>query len=114
MSTEIENTTDVVPAPAPEPAPTSDTGKRLDAARQFAAEQYDKIRAATAEQVANVRQYTDKARTQLNNGLDETYKKAKELHEAGESYVKANPTGAVLGALGVGIILGMLLRGGRK
>lgn len=105
---------DVVPAPAPEPAPTSDTDKRLDAARRFATEQYEKIRSATAEQVENVRQYTDKARTQLNEGWDETYKKAKELHEAGEAYVKANPTGTVLGALGVGLILGLLLRGGRN
>lgn len=126
METEekIETTPEVVPAPAPEPAPTSDARKRLDAARLFAAEQYEKVRSATAEQYEkvrsataeqfdNVRTYTAGARRQLNEGWDETYKKAQELHKAGEEYVKANPTGSVLGALGVGLIVGLLLRGGR-
>lgn len=115
METEekIENTPEVVPAPAPEPAPSSDARKRLDAARLFAAEQYEKVRAATAEQFEHVRSYTTDARRQINEGWDETYKKAQELHKAGEEYVKANPTGTVLGALGVGLILGLLLRGGR-
>ena len=40
--------------------------------------------------------------------------KATDLHAAGEEYVKANPTGSVLGALGVGIILGLLLGSGRR
>lgn len=109
----IESATDVVSAPSPAPAPSSDSGNRLDAARRFAAEQYEKIRNAAAAQMENVRQYTGKAREQLNQGWDETCKKAKELHEAGEAYVKANPTGSVLGAFGVGLILGLLLRGGR-
>lgn len=115
METEekIENAPEVVPAPAPEPAPSSDARKRLDAARLFAAEQYEKVRAATAEQFEHVRSYTTDARRQINEGWDETYKKAQELHKAGEEYVKANPTGTVLGALGVGLILGLLLRGGR-
>lgn len=116
METEekIEESSTVVPAPAPEPAPTSDAKQRLGAARQFATEQYEKIRSATAEQMDHVRAYTATARRQLNEGWDETYKKARELHKAGEEYVKANPTGTVLGALGVGLILGLLLRSGRN
>lgn len=108
---ETEETKTIDPAPAPAPAPGVDAGNRLDAARQFAAEQYEKIRSVTAEQLENARCYTENARRQLNDGWDETYKKAKELHTAGEEYVKANPTGSVLGALGVGVILGLLLRG---
>lgn len=107
------NNPEVVPAPAPEPAPTSDASERLSAARRYAVEQYEKLRSATATQFDNVRAYTADARHQINAGWDETYKKAQEFHKAGEEYVKANPTGSILGAVGVGLILGLLLRPGR-
>lgn len=108
MSNE-EKDPNVVPAPAPEPAPSSDTQKRLSTAREFASEQYEKLRRATADQMENVRRYTRDARRQLHEGWDATRNKAKDLHRAGEEYVKANPTTSVLGALGVGIVLGLLL-----
>lgn len=121
MSNEqFETTPEVVPAPAPAPAPTSDTQNRLSAAREFACEQYEKLRRMTVDQLENVRKYTRDARRQLNEGWDATRTKAKEgwdvtrakakdLHQAGEEYVKANPTTSVLGALGVGLLLGLLL-----
>lgn len=105
---------EVAPAPAPEPAPTSDTQNRLTAARQFAAEQYDKLRHAASVQAQNVRQYTNEARQQLNAGWDVTCTKAKDLHQAGEDFVKTNPTGSVLGALGLGVIVGLLLGASRR
>lgn len=108
MSNE-ENDQNVVPAPTPEPAPSSDTQNRLSAAREFASEQYEKLRRVTADQLENVRRYTQDARRQLNEGWDVTRTKAKDLHRAGEEYVKANPTTSVLGALGVGLLLGLLL-----
>ncbi len=107
--TNEENIPDVAPAPAPEPAPTCDASKRLDAARQFASEQYDKLCKAASAQVDHVREYTKAARHQINDGWNVTCAKAKDLHQAGEEYVKSNPTGSVLGALGVGVILGLLL-----
>ena len=120
-----DQTPEVTPAPAPSPAPTSDSQNRLSAAREFACEQYAKLRRVTADQVENVRQYTRDARRQLNEGWDATRakaieswdvtrEKAKDLHKAGEEYVKANPTTSVLGALGVGLLLGLLLGSGRR
>jgi ElaB/YqjD/DUF883 family membrane-anchored ribosome-binding protein len=82
--------------------------------RRATAEQMEVVRKYTAEQMGNVRKYTDEAREQINAGWDVTCAKAKDLHAAGEEYVKANPTGSVLGALGVGIILGLLLGSGRR
>ena len=115
MSNEtIEQTPEVVPAPAPEPTPTSDTRNRLSAARDFALDQYEKIRRATADQVENVRHYTKDARRQINEGWDVTRAKAMDLHKAGEEYVKANPTSSVLYALGAGLLLGLLLGGSRR
>ena len=103
-----------MPAPAPAPAPTSDTRNRLSAARDFALEQYEKIRRVTADQMESVRNYTQDARRQINEGWDATRAKAKDLHKAGEEYVKANPTSSVLYALGAGLVLGLLLGSGRR
>ena len=106
------------------PAPTADACDRLNAARQFASEQYEKVRKAAAEQMEHVREYADqaraqineswgKARVQMNEGWDKTCAAAKEYHKAGEEYVKTNPTGSVLGALGIGVLIGLVL-GGRR
>lgn len=117
--------------PVPSPAPTADACDRLNAARQYASEQYDKIRRVATEQMDHVREYAgqarvqineswdkaceqmnegwDKARVQMNEGWDKTREAAKEYHKAGEAYVKENPTGSVLGALGVGVLIGLIL-----
>ena len=118
------------------PAPTADACDRLNAARQYACEQYEKIRKAATEQMDNVREYAtqaraqineswdkarvqvnegwDKARVQMNEGWEKTCSAAKEYHKAGEEYVKSNPTGSILGALGVGVLIGLLLGGSRR
>ncbi len=106
-------TPEVAPAPIAQPAPSDDTRHRLEAARQYAEEQYDRLRRATASQMENVRGYTEEARRQINEGWDVTCAKAKDLHQAGEEYVRANPSGSVLGAVALGVILGMLI-GGRR
>ncbi len=117
---EIKETT----AGAPAPAPTTDACDRLNAARQYASEQYEKIRRAAAEQMVHVREYADqaraqlnegwdKARVQMNEGWDKTRAAAREYHKTGEEYVKENPTASVLGALGIGVLIGLVL-GGRR
>lgn len=98
-----------IETPVPAPAPTADACDRLTAARKYACDQYEKLRAVAAEQMDSVRQYTEQARRQVNEGWDVTCSKAKELHKAGEAYVKENPTGSVLGALGIGVLVGLLL-----
>ncbi|MFU8892913.1 MAG: DUF883 family protein [Luteolibacter sp.] len=41
---------------------------------------------------------------------DETRVKAKEIHVTAEDYIRQNPTKCVLGALGVGFLIGLLVR----
>lgn len=95
-------------------APTCDTNDRLAAAREYAVAQYEKIRRAAVEQFDHVRKYTQDARVQINEGWGSTCSKAKALHKSGEEFVKAHPTGTVLGGVGLGIIIGLLLGGSRR
>lgn len=92
----------------------SDTQDRLAAAQDFARAQYEKIRRATIAQMDNVRHYTEDMRQQLNEGWDVTCNRARDIHKASEEYVKENPTGSMLGALGVGVIIGLLLGSSRR
>ena len=96
------------------PVPSGDSKDRLAAARAFAVTQYEKIRRAAVEQFDHVRKYTNDAREQLNVRWNATCSKTKELHNAGEEFVKAHPTGSIFGALGVGVIIGLLLSGSRR
>ncbi len=41
---------------------------------------------------------------------DETRVRAKEIHVTAEDYIRENPTKAVLGALGVGFLIGLIVR----
>jgi ElaB/YqjD/DUF883 family membrane-anchored ribosome-binding protein len=41
---------------------------------------------------------------------DETRVRAKEIHVTAEDYIRQNPTKAVLGALGVGFLIGLIVR----
>ena len=94
---------------APEEKPANEIKERIEAARAFAEEKYHQVREAADPYVEKARKYASDAREQINANWDETCAKAKEFHKAGEEYVRANPTGSVLGALGVGLILGLLL-----
>ncbi|HIX88755.1 MAG TPA: DUF883 family protein [Candidatus Akkermansia intestinavium] len=100
--------------PAVEPVTGADSSNRLAAARRFAMEQYQRIRRAAGSRLDDVCEYTKNARRQINDGWSVTCSKARDLHEAGEHYVRKNPTSSVLGALGVGLILGLLLGRGSR
>lgn len=93
----------------PETKPATEIKDRIEAVRAFAEEKYHQVREAADPYVEKARKYASDARDQINANWDETCARAKELHKAGEDYVRANPTGSVLGALGIGLILGMLI-----
>ncbi|MEG1507133.1 MAG: DUF883 C-terminal domain-containing protein [Akkermansia sp.] len=87
---------------------------RFNQAREFAAAKVGQLRQTAGEQASHLRQYaTEKAliiRQKAEIGWDVTSDKAKQLHKSGEEYVKENPTKSVLIALGVGFLLGSLIR----
>lgn len=87
---------------------------RFQQAREFAAVKVSQLRQSAGQQASQLRQYAaEKAlavRQKAEVGWDVTSDKAKQLHKSGEEYVKANPTKSVLIALGVGFLLGALIR----
>lgn len=76
---------------------------RFQQARAFAAAKVNQIRKAATEQATTIRDYAQEKGEVIRD-------KAKQFHEAGEEYVKEKPTQSVLIAMGVGLLIGMLLR----
>jgi ElaB/YqjD/DUF883 family membrane-anchored ribosome-binding protein len=72
---------------------------KMENIRQAAAQKADEFRGAAQGKVEELRGATEKATSQ-----------AKSWHAEGEAYVRDNPTQAVIVVLGVGILLGLLLR----
>lgn len=53
---------------------------------------------------------SQQAKENARKQWDETRVKAKEIHVTAEDYIRQNPTKAVLGALGVGFLIGLIAR----
>lgn len=53
---------------------------------------------------------TQQAKESAQQQWDGTRVKAKEMHVTAEDYIRQNPTKAVLGALGVGFLIGLITR----
>jgi ElaB/YqjD/DUF883 family membrane-anchored ribosome-binding protein len=75
------------------------------------AEQFKSVATEKAEQFKTVA--TEKAthvKEVAQQQWDETRVKAKEIHVTAEDYIRQNPTKSVLGALGVGFLIGLIVR----
>ena len=99
-----------------------------DKARKFAEEKANQARAMADKAKESAQHFKDYAvgkatafkdaagerATQLRSAADEqwhkTSDKAKELHVTAEDYIRQNPTKCVLGALGVGFLIGLVTR----
>jgi ElaB/YqjD/DUF883 family membrane-anchored ribosome-binding protein len=71
--------------------------------RQTATIKAAQLKTAATEQAAHLK---ENATEQWN----QTRVKAKEMHGTAEDYIRENPTKCVLSALGVGFLLGLILR----
>jgi ElaB/YqjD/DUF883 family membrane-anchored ribosome-binding protein len=73
------------------------------AMKSSATEKADHYKAVTTDKVQH-------AKETAQQQWDETRVKAKEIHVTAEDYIRQNPTKAVLGALGVGFLIGLIAR----
>ncbi len=86
---------------------TKETETRLKQARRYAAEKVEQLRRLASDKAEMVRRHAGES-------WDATCDKAKDLHKAGEEYVKSNPTKATLITLGIGFVLGVLIGSSRR
>ncbi len=88
--------------------PSADSPSNLSATQQQA------VKAAAIEKAQNFRSYAGEKAAAIKQEAGAKFKqgaeRAKELHETAEDYIRENPTKAVLGAVGVGVIIGLILR----
>lgn len=82
--------------------------------RDVASEKALAFKAAASEKAENLKQSaSEKARefrSVADNQWRETRVKAKELHITTEDYIRQHPTRCVVGALGIGLLLGLIAR----
>lgn len=73
------------------------------ALKSSAVEKADHYKAVAADKVQH-------AKESAQHQWEETRVKAKEIHVTAEDYIRQNPTKAVLGALGIGFLIGLIAR----
>ena len=82
--------------------------------KAVASEKADHYKAAATEKAEHYKAVATEKATQAKQSAqlqwDETRVKAKEMHVTAEDYIRQNPTKAVLGALGVGFLVGLITR----
>lgn len=82
--------------------------------KSVATEKADHYKVAAGEKADHYKAVaTDKvqhAKESAQHQWDETRVKAKEIQVTAEDYIRQNPTKAVLGALGVGFLIGLIAR----
>jgi ElaB/YqjD/DUF883 family membrane-anchored ribosome-binding protein len=71
--------------------------------KETALEKANQFRQTAADRAKQLRERAD-------SRIQDTRVKAKEIHVTAEDYVRQNPTKCVLGALGVGFLIGLIAR----
>ena len=92
----------------------STTGAEAAKLKERALETAQAFKATAVEKAEHYKTVaTDKAqyaKETAQHQWEETRVKAKEIHVTAEDYIRQNPTKAVLGALGVGFLIGLIAR----
>jgi ElaB/YqjD/DUF883 family membrane-anchored ribosome-binding protein len=103
-------------------SPTEDKARRLKEAaiektnqlRDFAGEKASDLKEAASERANHLRGSAEETALQLRGSASEQWEdtrvKAREFHASMEDSVRANPTKAVLIAVGVGFVAGLIIR----
>lgn len=79
------------------------TESKASALKERALESAQQLRQTAAEKSQHLRE-------SATEHWQETRVKAQELHSSAEDYIRQNPTKCVLGALGVGFLIGLITR----
>ena len=92
----------------------TDPKARLQSGKEHVIHAAEDLRAAAEAKAQELRAAAETKAQELRARAEQTYgeyrARYRTLREDGEHYVRENPTKAVLGALGIGFLLGLLLR----
>ena len=82
--------------------------------REVATEKVGQLKATATEKAGEIRQSaTDRAQRLQETAAEQwrdTRVMTKELHVTAEDYIRQNPTKCVVGALGLGVLIGLIVR----
>jgi len=88
-----------------------ETAQAIKATATEKAEHYKNVATEKAEHYKNVAsEKATQAKQTAQVQWDDTCVKAKEIHVTAEDYIRQNPTKSILGALGVGFLIGLIAR----
>ncbi|MCL3880737.1 hypothetical protein [Marivita sp. GX14005] len=94
-----------------ETAKAGKSDKMTDKARDAAASAQQTVREAAATAEEHVRDAAHSVAERTSHAVDRGAEHASALQHEFDTMVRRNPTAAILGAVGVGILVGMALRG---
>ena len=87
---------------------------KFESGKAHAIHAAEDLRAAAEAKAKELRMAAEAKAQELRGKAEQVYgdyrTRARTLHEEGEHYVRENPTKAVLAALGVGFVLGLVFR----
>lgn len=102
------------PTPGTQPGGTQEAGAKFESGKSHAAKAAEDLRAAAEAKAQELRATAGAKAQEWRGKAEQAYgdatDKARTLREDGEQYVRQNPTRAVMTALGVGFILGLVFR----
>ena len=98
----------------PEETVTNDASHKFESGKTHAKHAAEDLRAAAEAKAQELRATAQVKADELRGKAEQAYgeyrDRARTLREDGEQYVRENPTRAVLTALGVGFVFGMIFR----
>jgi ElaB/YqjD/DUF883 family membrane-anchored ribosome-binding protein len=94
--------------------PSADPAEKLDSSKTHAVQAAQDLRAAAEAKVAQLRSVAEGKANEWRDRAESTYgdvrTRADSLRKDSEQYIRDNPTRAVLTALGIGFVLGLVFR----
>ncbi|MFT5465839.1 MAG: ElaB/YqjD/DUF883 family membrane-anchored ribosome-binding protein [Verrucomicrobiales bacterium] len=89
-------------------------GTKAQQLKQAAEHRARQLRDAAEDRAGKLKDAAGRGAEQIKDAagpaIEDAFERAKEVREEVEAYVRANPTKSVLSALGIGFVLGLLLR----
>ncbi|SRR5581483_6450504 len=93
---------------------TADPNAKFESGKTHARQAAEDLRAAAEAKAQELRSTAEAKASELRDRAEQAYSdvrnRARTLREDGEQYVRENPTRAIVTALGVGFVLGLMFR----